>query len=106
MLFWALLASGQIVLRKVDGWISIAQPLAEPIDLSADEERPAGPAHKSAHRCACRTKSQCVANLHQGEIGSRAGMVTGWAGRQMSYCNPMNSLQRNERGISSIFCPE
>ena len=35
MLFWALLASGQIVLRKVDGWMSIAQPLAEPIDLAA-----------------------------------------------------------------------
>jgi transposase-like protein len=35
MLFWALLASGQIVLRKVDGWTSIARPLAEPIDLAA-----------------------------------------------------------------------
>jgi hypothetical protein len=35
MLFWALLASGQVVLRKVDGWTSIAQPLAEPIDLAA-----------------------------------------------------------------------
>lgn len=35
MLFWALLASGQIVLRKVDGWMSIAQPFAEPIDLAA-----------------------------------------------------------------------
>jgi putative transposase len=35
MLFWALLASGQIVLRKVDGWMSIAQPLAEPIDRAA-----------------------------------------------------------------------
>jgi putative transposase len=35
MLFWALLASGQIVLRKVDGWATIAQPLAEPIDLAA-----------------------------------------------------------------------
>jgi aspartyl/asparaginyl-tRNA synthetase len=35
MLFWALLASGQIVLRKVDGWMSITQPLAEPIDLAA-----------------------------------------------------------------------
>jgi len=35
MLFWALLASGQIVLRKVDGWTSIAQPLAKPIDLAA-----------------------------------------------------------------------
>ena len=35
MLFWALLASGQIVLRKVDGWTTIAQPLAEPIDLAA-----------------------------------------------------------------------
>jgi transposase-like protein len=34
MLFWALLASGQIVLRKVDGWTTIAQPLAEPIDLA------------------------------------------------------------------------
>lgn len=35
MLFWALLASGQIVLRKVDGWKSLAQPLAEPIDTAA-----------------------------------------------------------------------
>ena len=35
MLFWALLASGQIVLRKVDGWQSIAEPLAAPIDLAA-----------------------------------------------------------------------
>jgi transposase-like protein len=35
MLFWALLASGQIVLRKVDGWTSLARPLAEPIDLAA-----------------------------------------------------------------------
>jgi len=35
MLFWALLASGQIVLRKIDGWTSLARPLAEPIDLAA-----------------------------------------------------------------------
>ena len=35
MLFWALLASGQILLRKVDGWESIAEPFAEPIDLAA-----------------------------------------------------------------------
>jgi hypothetical protein len=27
MLFWALLASGQIVMRKVDGWQSLDQPL-------------------------------------------------------------------------------
>lgn len=35
MLFWALLAAGQIVLRKVDGWKTIAEPFAEPIDLAA-----------------------------------------------------------------------
>ena len=34
MLFWALLASGQITLRKVDGWQSLAQPPAE-LDLAA-----------------------------------------------------------------------
>jgi hypothetical protein len=27
MLFWALLASGQIVMRKVNGWQSLDQPL-------------------------------------------------------------------------------
>ena len=26
MLFWALLASGQITMRKVDGWHSLGQP--------------------------------------------------------------------------------
>jgi putative transposase len=36
MLFWALLASGQIVLRKIDGWQTMATKLiAQPIDLAA-----------------------------------------------------------------------
>ena len=36
MLFWALLASGQINMRKVDGWKTIAEkPIAQPIDLAA-----------------------------------------------------------------------
>ena len=36
MLFWALLASGQINMRKVDGWQTLAtQPIAQPIDLAA-----------------------------------------------------------------------
>src|SRR5215216_5563771 len=36
MLFWALLASGQINMRKVDGWQTLATPpIAQPIDLAA-----------------------------------------------------------------------
>ena len=36
MLFWALLASGQITMRKVDGWQSLAEPATTlPIDLAA-----------------------------------------------------------------------
>jgi putative transposase len=37
MLFWSLMASGQITMRKVDGWETLAQPLADPIpvDLAA-----------------------------------------------------------------------
>ncbi len=36
MLFWALLASGQINMRKVDGWQTLAtKPLDQPIDLAA-----------------------------------------------------------------------
>ena len=36
MLFWALLASGQITMRKVDGWQSLGQPIAAiAIDLAA-----------------------------------------------------------------------
>ena len=36
MLFWALLASGQITMRKVDGWQTLPQKLSnEPIDLAA-----------------------------------------------------------------------
>ena len=35
MLFWALLASGQINMRKVDGWQTLATaPIAQPIDLA------------------------------------------------------------------------
>jgi len=36
MLFWALLASGQITMRKVDGWQTLSTPLEPmPIDLAA-----------------------------------------------------------------------
>jgi hypothetical protein len=36
MLFWALMASGQIVMRKVDGWQSLAEkPADQIIDLAA-----------------------------------------------------------------------
>jgi putative transposase len=36
MLFWALLASGQISMRKVDGWHTLAtKPIDQPIDLPA-----------------------------------------------------------------------
>jgi putative transposase len=36
MLFWALLAPGQISMRKVDGWQSLGQPPAKSmIDLAA-----------------------------------------------------------------------
>jgi putative transposase len=36
MLFWALLASGHIVMRKVDGWETLSQPLhPETLDRAA-----------------------------------------------------------------------
>ena len=36
MLFWALLAAGQITMRKVDGWQTLTHKLADkPIDLAA-----------------------------------------------------------------------
>ena len=36
MLLWALLASCQIQMRKVDGWETLSQPLeAMPLDLAA-----------------------------------------------------------------------
>src|SRR5438445_5882345 len=36
MLFWALLASGQISMRKVEGWQTLAtKPIDQPIDLAA-----------------------------------------------------------------------
>ncbi len=35
MLLWALLASGQITMRKVDGWQTLPNPLDKPIDLAA-----------------------------------------------------------------------
>jgi transposase-like protein len=36
MLFWALLVAGQITMRRVDGWQTLAEKLAaKPIDLAA-----------------------------------------------------------------------
>jgi transposase-like protein len=36
MLFWALMASGQITMRKVDGWQTLAHaPTAQPLDHAA-----------------------------------------------------------------------
>ncbi len=33
MLFWALMASGQIIMRKVDGWQTLAQQLTAPVPV-------------------------------------------------------------------------
>jgi putative transposase len=35
VLFWGLLASGQITMRKVDGWETLAERPTELIDLAA-----------------------------------------------------------------------
>jgi DNA-binding transcriptional LysR family regulator len=35
MLFWALLASGQIVMRKIDGWKTLSKSSAQLVDLAA-----------------------------------------------------------------------
>ena len=35
MLFWALLASGQITMRKVDGWQTLATKFDQPLDVAA-----------------------------------------------------------------------
>ena len=37
MLFWALMASGQITMRKVDGWQTLGEKMADPmpVDLTA-----------------------------------------------------------------------
>jgi putative transposase len=36
MLFWSLLASGQINMRKVDGWQTLTtKPIDQPVDLAA-----------------------------------------------------------------------
>ena len=49
MLFWALLASGQITMRKVDGWRSLGRPLgANAIDLAAWADTVATP--EASHR--------------------------------------------------------
>jgi putative transposase len=35
MLFWALMASGQITMRKIDGWTTLPKPIDHAIDLAA-----------------------------------------------------------------------
>jgi putative transposase len=36
MLLWALMASGQITMRKIDGWETLPQPVAaQPLDQAA-----------------------------------------------------------------------
>jgi putative transposase len=36
MLFWALMASGQIIMRKVDGWQTLSQKLSDQlVDVAA-----------------------------------------------------------------------
>jgi hypothetical protein len=49
MLFWALLASGQISMRKVDGWQTLAtKPIDQPIDLAASSSLSAPLINKEA----------------------------------------------------------
>jgi len=55
MLFWALMASGQITIRKVDGWQTLGETLAAPSRLTSPLRpancQPAGdtPSKQSPH---------------------------------------------------------
>ena len=50
MLFWALLASGQILMRKVDGWQTLAEkPSDQIIDLAACSDSLMPPEDTSAN---------------------------------------------------------
>ena len=50
MSFWALLASGQITMRKVDGWQTLAdKPADRVIDLAAGSDNLAQPEDASAN---------------------------------------------------------
>jgi hypothetical protein len=52
MLFWALLASGQISMRKVDGWQTLAtKPIDQPIDRAAWNSRLNSRGSGSVMRC-------------------------------------------------------
>jgi len=56
MLFWALLASGQITIREVNGWQTLGEMLAAPVDLAAQSSQPS-----SRQRCADQAISTQVA---------------------------------------------
>ena len=70
MLFWALLASGQINMRKVDGWQTLAANLiGQPIDLAA---RSLSERCRVILRCAHGVASKDVAaelGLHEHTVG-------------------------------------
>ena len=77
MLFWALLASGQITMRKVNGWQTLAEPLTDvtPVDLVAliPSER-----RHSAYFHTTRYGTDCPAR-HRQRVGMPAasGVMTG-----------------------------
>jgi hypothetical protein len=61
MLFWALLASGQINMRKIDGWQTLAtKPIDQPIDLAASNHITGGTRWGRVHRLSQQTN--CMVN--------------------------------------------
>jgi putative transposase len=74
MLFWALLASGQIVMRKVDGWQTLSRPLdPEALDLAAwrGEASPArSTPNRNLHHLHDATTRKCREHFREREAGA------------------------------------
>jgi hypothetical protein len=91
MLFWALLAAGQITMRKVDGWQTLTHKLAdEPIDPRCLIQYP-----RSIGDCARQIPTQIATAPDAGTShsvglrGARASDPTAAVRFHRSQCRPM-----------------
>ena len=119
MLFWALMASGQIVMRKVDGWkpflsLSILKPLTSPPDAAKphlpENAKPEFPPHFATPPIAAVPSSARKCKHGRGAVVSReTAQCRLWAGLDHVTCPSfpadLNSRKLCRDGRGRGQCP-
>ncbi len=103
MLLWVLMASGRIIMRKVDGWETLARPFTDtPLDQAARSARNS-PRPEARENNFCHFQDTTRINARNGPASGRCHPTSrGHISPQHRKTSPLRTLNVKDRGANPL----